>query len=221
MTCTTTTKRKREEDESVLSLLFLEEGVDDFLNDGYNEAEDAANIDLAADAFSSDEDDEDDEHAVCSCSFSELGPVMCKPCEALKAFALKRMPEAGPTMPTGDIDKRIPRVTVSLPLAGANAQVPARTFKTLHAKAVKAPEALDPAANKLTVVGSTLTTNSVPTKLTRKDRVARWKIKRKRMLAAPQASHYEDRRTAAKARTRVGGKFKKESNFVSVKKLYK
>ena len=64
--CTLTTKRKREEDE--LSILFLE-GVHDFLDDGYDEAEDAANIDLAADAFSSDEE-EDDEHAVCSCSFS-------------------------------------------------------------------------------------------------------------------------------------------------------
>ena len=145
---------------------------------------------------------------------------MCTPCKALKAFALKLKPEA-PLMPTdADIDKRIPRVTVALPLVGANAKVPALTFKALHAKAVKAPEALDPATNELTAVGSStiLTTNG---KLTRKDRVARWKTKRKRMLAAPRASHYEDRRTAAKARTRVGGKFKKESNFVSVKKLYK
>ena len=76
MTCTlTTTKRKREEDEGVLSLLFLEEGVDDFLNDGYDEAEDAANIDLAADAFSSDEDDEDDEHAVCSWHAMRRSPL--------------------------------------------------------------------------------------------------------------------------------------------------
>ena len=69
----TTTKRKREEEEA--ELLLLTEGVDDFLAGDYDEAEDITNIDLATAAFGSDDDSDDDEHPVCTCSFNGVYPA--------------------------------------------------------------------------------------------------------------------------------------------------
>jgi len=52
--------------------------------------------------------------------------------------------------------------------------------------------------------------------LTRKDRVARWKLKRKLIKNMSDKSHYNNRRIAAKSRNRIKGRFKKEFNYVSV-----
>ena len=52
--------------------------------------------------------------------------------------------------------------------------------------------------------------------LTRKDRVARWKLKRKLIRNNSNKLKYNNRRIAAKSRNRIKGRFKKEFNYVSV-----
>ena len=114
-----------------------------------------------------------------------VGPRMCTPCKALKTFALKLKPaEAAPMLTEEAIDKRVPRVTVALPLLGANMKVPTLTFEMLHTAKTRTPGALDPAANELPF--KPLNSVVIRKKLTRKERVARWKVKRRRMLAKPR-----------------------------------
>ena len=52
--------------------------------------------------------------------------------------------------------------------------------------------------------------------LTRKDRVARWKLKRKLIRYKSNKLEYNTHRIAAKSRNRIKGRFKKEFNYVSV-----
>jgi hypothetical protein len=202
-----TGKRKWEEEEEVewnqhLSIVLGGEPDDLLLGEDDIAAHD---IDFVCGAFSSgDESDDEDEladHPVCMCTFTGSAAKICTYCAVLKtfAFATAGIATTAP-VPPATIDRRIPRITISLPLPGISG------LAAVELVGSEAPEKI-------------VNTEVEKSCLTRKDRVLRWKAKRQRMLNAPKATHYEQRRKAALSRKRKGGMFKKESNFVSVTKL--
>jgi hypothetical protein len=220
MTMDTNSKRKREvvEEEFLFTsaLLFTDDAL--FSDD---EDDIAANdIDFISGAFSDDEDEDEDEddhdgstHPTCSCTFTGSAAKICAFCEVLKTFAFKKDVERTVPVPPAFIDKRIPRITIELPLPGIQeaSLVPTAKRPKAAPELIEYPKPESPASVETCVFEAPqFEAPQRKESMTRKEKVLRWKAKRQRMLAKRKVSHYGERRTAALGRHRTGGKFKCE-----------